>query len=302
MINILVGFRLDKHNLISKPIFSPRVTLRYSPITELGLRASYSSGYRAPQAYNEDLHIDALNNTVSVIRLSDDLRPEYSHSFNLSADYYHNFGRLQTNILVEGFYTLLNDVFTLEKVGEENGVIINERRNASGARIGGLTAEVKVGIPSIFDVQLGYTFQKSYYVEPERWSDSVAPQREMFRSPDHYGYLNANYFITKQLSASLFGTFTGPMLVQHAEHTLPDENIAPIPDSEVRTHSFFDFGVKVAYTFRLTKLINLEINAGVKNIFDSYQRDIDVGSGRDSAYIYGPSLPRTYFFGVKLHI
>ena len=302
MINILVGFRLDKHNLISKPIFSPRVTLRYSPITELGLRASYSSGYRAPQAYNEDLHIDVLNNTVSVIRLSDDLRPEYSHSFNLSADYYHNFGRLQANILVEGFYTLLNDVFTLEKVGEENGVIINERRNASGARIGGLTAEVKVGIPSIFDVQLGYTFQKSYYVEPERWSDSVAPQREMFRSPDHYGYLNANYFITKQLSASLFGTFTGPMLVQHAEHTLPDENVAPIPDSEVRTPSFFDFGVKVAYTFRLTELINLEINAGVKNIFDSYQRDIDVGSGRDSAYIYGPSLPRTYFFGVKLHI
>lgn len=298
--NALVGFRLDKHNMIQKPIFSPRVTLRYNPVSDLGLRASYSSGYRAPQAYNEDLHIDALNHTVSVIRLSDELRPEYSHSLSLSADYYRNFGRLQTNILLEGFYTILDDVFTLEKIGVENGVIINERRNAAGARVGGITAEVKLGIPSIFDVQLGYTFQKSRYVEPEQWSETVTPQREMFRSPDHYGYLSSNFYITKQFNASLFGTFTGPMLVQHAEHTTPSGVV--IPDAEVTTPSFLDCGIKLSYTFHLTNLINLEINAGVKNIFDSYQPDIDLGAGRDSAYIYGPSLPRTYFFGVKLHI
>ena len=50
------------------------------------------------------------------------------------------------------------------------------------------------------------------------------------------------------------------------------------------------------------KLLKLEINAGVKNILDSYQNDIDLGAGRDSAYIYGPSLPRTYFIGVKLSL
>ena len=299
--NALVGFRLDKHNMIQMPIFSPRVTLRYNPVSDLGLRASYSSGYRAPQAYNEDLHIDALNHTVSVIRLSEELRPEYSHSLSLSADYYRNFGRLQTNILLEGFYTILNDVFTLEKIGvDENGVIINERRNAAGARVGGVTAEVKLGIPSIFDVQLGYTFQKSRYVEPEQWSDVVTPQREMFRSPDHYGYFNSNFYITKQFNASVFATLTGSMLVQHAEHTLPDGTV--VGDAEVRTPTFFDCGAKLSYTFRLTNLINLEVNAGVKNIFDAYQQDVDLGAGRDSAYIYGPSLPRTYFFGVKLYL
>ena len=90
------------------------------------------------------------------------------------------------------------------------------------------------------------------------------------------------------------------MLVQHAEHTLPDGSV--VGDTEVRTPSFFDCGVKFSYTFHLTDLINLEVNAGVKNILDAYQRDIDLGAGRDSAYIYGPSLPRTFFFGVKLHI
>lgn len=297
-INILIGFRLDKHNMIKKPVFSPRVNVRYSPIDDLGIRASYSSGYRAPQAYNEDLHIDALNHAVSIISIADDLRPEFSHSFSASLDYYHTFGRVQTNLLVEGFYTILNDVFTLEKVGEDpEGNILKERRNASGARVGGITAELKVGIPNIFDVQVGYTFQKSLYVEPEQWSDAVVAQRRMFRSPDHYGYLNSNFYITKQFNASLFGTYTGPMLVQHNAYSIGGVEYG---DSEVVTESFWDIGVKLGYTFRLSDIINLEVNAGVKNIFDAYQRDLDVGAGRDSAYIYGPSLPRTFFVGVKL--
>jgi outer membrane receptor for ferrienterochelin and colicins len=163
-----------------------------------------------------------------------------------------------------------------------------------------VTAEVKLGIPSIFDVQLGYTFQKSRYVEPEQWSEDVTPQREMFRSPDHYGYLSSNFYFTKQFHGSLFGTFTGPMLVQHAVHTTPEG--IEIGDSEHMTKSFWDFGIKLAYTFRLSDLINLEVNAGVKNIFDEYQPDIDLGAGRDSTYIYGPALPRTYFFGMKLYL
>ena len=300
-VNILIGFRLDKHNMINRPIFSPRANIRYSPIDNLGLRVSYSSGYRAPQAYNEDLHIDALNHSVSLITLADDLRPEFSHSLSASADYYHNFGKVQTNILVEGFYTMLNDVFTLEKVDvNTDGVIIKERRNAAGARVGGITAEVKIGIPQLFDVQLGYTFQKSRYVEPEQWSDAVEAQRTMFRSPDHYGYLSSNFYITKQLNASLFGTYTGRMLVQHNAYT--DINGIEHDDSDVLTPAFWDCGFKVGYTFRLTNIINLEVNAGVKNIFDAYQRDIDWGAGRDSAYIYGPSMPRTYFVGVKLYL
>ena len=304
-VNVLIGFRLDKHNMIDRPIFAPRANVRYSPIENLGLRLSYSSGYRAPQAYNEDLHIDALNHSVSIIEIDPNLRPEFSHSLSASADYYHNFGRLQTNLLVEGFYTMLDDVFTLEKTGESyddegNHFIYKTRRNAAGARIGGITAELKLGIPNVFDVQLGYTFQKSLYVEPEQWSEDVEAQRTIFRSPDHYGYINAKYLITKKFNASIFGTYTGPMLVQHSAYT--DIFGVEHPDSETRTQSFWDFGCKLSYTFSLSNVVNLEINAGVKNIFDSYQRDIDMGAGRDSAYIYGPAMPRTYFFGVKLFL
>ena len=294
-VNILIGARLDKHNMIDRVIVSPRANIRYSPIEQVGLRLSYSSGYRAPQAYNEDLHIDALNHTVSLIRLADGLRPEYSHSLSASADLYHNFGRLQANMLVEGFYTILNDVFTLEKVDEADGVVIKERRNASGATVGGITAELKIGIPRIFEIQAGYTFQRSLYRQPERWSDEVDPQRRMFRSPDHYGYITSTFDIVRNFKASLFGTFTGPMLVQHNKGILP-------MDTQTVTPSFYDIGIRLAYTVRITDSIGLEVNAGVKNILDSYQRDLDYGAAKDSAYIYGPSLPRTYFVGLKFFL
>ena len=43
-----------------------------------------------------------------------------------------------------------------------------------------------------------------------------------------------------------------------------------------------------------------QVNAGVQNIFNAYQNDFDKGADRDSGYIYGPSLPRSFFAGVKI--
>lgn len=52
--------------------------------------------------------------------------------------------------------------------------------------------------------------------------------------------------------------------------------------------------------FSLYKFITLQLNAGIQNIFNAYQRDFDRGKERDSGYIYGPSMPRSYFAGAKL--
>jgi len=292
-VNIIVGGRLDKHSMIDKPIFSPRANIRYSPHEDIGLRLSYSSGYRAPQAYNEDLHIDALNNRSAIIVLDPDLKPEYSHSLSGSADLYRNFGAVQANLLVEGFYTDLDDVFALTKTGEdEAGNIIKMRHNASGASVAGITSELKFGIPNTFEIQLGYTFQRSRYDRPERWSDDVEPQRRMFRTPDHYGYMTASADITRNLRASLFGNYTGRMLVQHNAGWIDR-------DTDRLTPAFWDMGMRFSYLFRLTQTISMQLDAGVKNIFDSYQNDLDRGPSKDSVYIYGPSLPRTYFVGLK---
>ena len=292
---VLIGARLDKHNLMDRPVFSPRGTLRFKPARQVNLRASWSSGYRAPQAYNEDLHIEAVGGNVSVIELAPGLRPEYSHSLSVSGDVYHSFGRLQTMFLVEGFHTMLNDVFALEKTGANDmGYINYVRRNAKGAKVTGVNLEAELGIPGVFELQAGYTLQQSRYNQPERWSETLAPQRDMFRSPSNYGYFTSSFDVTKRFRVSLFGSHTGSMLVKH---TLADGT-----DSERKTPSFFDAGLKLARRFTIGKSCEIEMNAGVKNIFDSFQRDLDYGQEKDSSYIYGPSFPRLFFAGIKVSL
>ncbi|MCD8101245.1 MAG: TonB-dependent receptor [Alistipes sp.] len=304
--NLLVGGRLDKHNMMKNAVFNPRANVRYSPGEQVGLRLSYASGYRAPQAYDEDLHVDAVGGTVSLIELDPALKPEYSHSVSASADLYHNFGRLQTNLLLEGFYTRLNDVFSLVQYGEEevNGVTYRRlrRENADGAVVTGLNAELKMGIPALFELQLGYTFQKSRYTEPFQWSEDLAPQKKMFRSPDHYGYFTANYVFTRSFNVSLFGNYTGPMLVQHIVSAEDGAGRVTETETEKQVRGFIDVGLKLAYNFSLSAHCNLEVSGGVKNIFDQFQKDLDYGRLKDASYIYGPSLPRLYFVGLKFYM
>jgi outer membrane receptor for ferrienterochelin and colicins len=56
----------------------------------------------------------------------------------------------------------------------------------------------------------------------------------------------------------------------------------------------------MAYTFLLPDKLSIQFFTGIQNIFNNYQKDFDKGIFRDAGYIYGPSRPRTLFFGIKL--
>lgn len=296
----LVGARVDKHSLIRNAIVSPRLNIRFNPSDNFNFRASYSTGFRSPQAYDEDFHVAIVGGERVVTVLAPGLKQESSQSVSLSADMYHRFGNVQTNLLVEGFFTDLRDVFALRQLDglDANGNAVLERYNGSGARVAGVNLEAKAVFSSHFDVQGGVTLQRSRYKKPEQWSDNpdVPAEKRMFRTPDVYGYLTANWEITHSLRATVTGTATGPMLVQHMEGSGTDVDLA------VETQSFFDASAKLTYTFRLFNRVNLDISAGVSNIFNSYQSDFDKGPKRDSGYIYGPSLPRCVNLGVSLRI
>ena len=294
--SILVGGRLEQHSLLEKPIFSPRANVRYTPIDPIILRVSYASGYRAPQIYEEDLHVGAVGGEVSLISLDENLRPEYSHSVSGSVDMYQRFGKWDLNLTLEGFFTQLNDVFTLVENGHDAmGNLLLTRTNASGARVAGLNVEAKVGYGHLLTFQAGYTYNHSRYIQPEQWSPTIAPQRRMFRTPDHYGYFLLNIEPVKHFHILTNGKVTGNMLVQHFAGYIPE-------DKEVTTPVFFEWDVKLCYDIPIYKHYTLEINAGVKNLLDHFQQDFDKGMDRDAGYIYGPATPRTFFAGVNLKI
>ena len=295
--SFLIGGRMDKHDLIRKAIFSPRANIRFNPTGNINLRVSYSSGFRAPQAFDEDMHIAIVGGERVAIRLADNLREERSHSLSLSADLYGMFGNVQTNLLVEGFYTTLDDVFVLRETGtfDSSGATVKERTNGSGANVMGFNVEGKAAFATWLQLQAGVTVQRSRYKEPEKWSDDPATPAEirMFRTPDVYGYMTSMIMPFKSFDIALSGTYTGPMLVQHIAGSGADRDVA------VRTRGFFDLNVKLCYDIPIYREMTMELFCGVQNLFNSYQKDFDIGADRDSGYIYGPSQPRSLFAGIK---
>ena len=294
--SILIGGRLEKHNLLKKPIFTPRASVRYTPIKDLILRVGYASGYRAPQTYDEDLHVGAVGGEVHLISLDPNLKEERSHSATLSIDWYKSVRKWDINFTAEGFFTQLNNVFALREDGhDEQGNLLLTRVNASGARVAGVNVEGKIGYGRLFTLQLGYTYEQSRYIEDFQWSPTIAPQRRMFRTPDHYGFFIVNVHPVKGLNITTNGKVTGNMLVQHYAGYIPQ-------DEEVETAPFFEWDIKLAYEIPLYKNYTLEISAGVKNLLDQYQKDLDKGMNKDASYIYGPFTPRSYFVGLNLKI
>ena len=294
---MLVGARLDKHNLIDHPIFSPRVNFLYKPSDNLQARLTYSTGVRAPQAYDEDLHVTAVGGEGVQIRLADGLREERSNSFSGSVDWSFPMGHWQSNILLEGFYTDLHHVFVLEDIGEDqNGDKIKERRNGSGAKVYGVNLDAKVAHGREAQLQLGFTVQRSRYNRAEVWTSEGEEEqttKRMPRTPDYYGYFTFTSAPLKNFDFSLSGTYTGKMIVPHMAGYIEKSRMEHTPQ-------FMDLNLKLNYTFVLKDHIKMQVNGGVQNIFNSFQKDLDKGEFRDAGYFYGPTQPRTYFVGIKI--
>ena len=292
-VTMLAGLRMDSHNLISNPILSPRVNLMWKPSDRLQTRLTWSTGFRAPQAYDEDLHVTAVGGEGVLIQLADGLKPEYSNSFSGSVDWTFGCGHFLFNILGELFYTSLDDVFYLRDIGTDaDGNAVKERRNGDGAQVYGANIEARAAHGSHLLLQAGLTVQRSRYRKLTAWSDdpTVAPVRNIPRTPDLYGYFTMNAKPAKRLDVSLSGIYTGRMYVPHFGQQ----------DEMVHTSDFMELSAKLAYTFPLSHHLRLQLNCGVQNIFNAFQSDLDRGEYRDSGYFYGPTQPRTFFVGCKV--
>lgn len=305
--SILLGGRIDKHNQVEKAIVSPRFNLRYNPSQNINLRLTYSGGFRAPQLFDEDLHVDIAGGNQVIRRLSDNLREERSHSISGSADLYHQAGITLFNLLIEGFYTRLDHPFTGVKRGNE--ILIGNAED--GAKVYGVNLEGRAAIGTTVDLQAGATLQRSLYDNERKWwepepgeeeaLDRVTPTRRMMRTPDNYAYFVATWNATPGFSATLSGNYTGSMLVPHEAGFGREglDRFSPVNTTE-ESPSFLELNVRASYTISLNEETSLQLNAGIQNITNAFQKDFDTGAGRASSYLYGPGTPRSFFAGFKL--
>lgn len=313
----LVGARLDYVNVdgfytletierssqVEETVLSPRITLLYNVTEGLQFRGGYARGFRAPQAFNEDLHISSVGGEQRFVILSDDLESEFSDAFTGSLNFTKDYNKVQTNFLVEGFYTSIQNPFTIVSTGSSlpNGSILEESRNGVGAFVAGTNVELTVSPNKKWYFQAGATFQNALFRENQVLfeADGSDPSEQdvvvdqFVRTPDIYGFLNTNWTPIDAFKIDVTGSFTGPMVVLRV---VSDSGFLDLVDS----NSFFDLTTKLTYHFDVKDTFHIELSGGVQNLFNSFQDDFDRGALRDSDYVYGPSRPRTVFVGIKL--
>lgn len=339
--SVLLGGRMDYVRLAQggkssvKPlfIFSPRANLRFNPNKDLSLRLSYSEGFRAPQFFDEELHVELAGGSPIARVLSENLKEERSRSLSASVDWYGSiYDEWQYNLMMEGFATFLTDQFIDSPIQKElNGIkqriIINSSEGV--AKVFGVNLEGKIAYGRLWELQAGITVQRSLYGSAKTLidADNDTGQAEVStleyeRTPNVYGYFASTLRPFKRFSFNLSGTYTGSMLVPHeAYEGMPQgakvesnghfthveggavwRGVAPGHAYLLTSKPFFDLDAKASYEVVLSPTVSLDLSLGVQNIFDAYQQDADKGPGRASTFVYGPILPRRIYASVAFRI
>ncbi len=326
IITLSGGLRFDNYTIhdvsnelpaISNMVASPRANVLVNFNDNLQFRSSFASGYRAPQIFDEDLHIETSGARRITHVNSPDLTQETSYSYNASFAYSNIFGSsnpVQSEFIVEGFYTRLinpfaNEYSPMDEFGNIEYVRVNSEDDAY---VFGANFEANVALSKKILIQAGYTYQKSEYEVAQQWGEEDSNVSKSFiRTPNSYGFLVSNIKFTKKFETSITGTYTGSMLIPHfglnaetdvAEEIYALENGHVIAGEQLEaSESFLDMGINFSYSVDIQKLYFVKFSAGVKNIFNQTQKTHDRGIFRDAGYIYGPCTPRTLTFGIEIY-
>lgn len=291
-LTVIGGVRLDKHSALEQAVISPRANIRAEILHDLFLRAGFTTGFKAPQVFDEDLHIESLGGEQRIVRNTAGLEPERSRSISGGIEYLGFIGDYAVMAGLTAFHTRLSDAFTtVSRSHGAQGAILWERINADGAQLSGVEADLGFKPVPSTELRLGLTWKNSRYDSPQEIFDGVFSDR-FLRTPDLFGYLRVTQEFSERFN--LFGAvrYTGTMVV-------PNEVTKQLIMTE---QTFIEIDLGLQTKLSLFDDVAFTVNLGVKNLTDAYQHDLMRGVDRDPAYLYGPQLPRRFYLSVDVGI
>ena len=295
--SLLTGTRVDYHNFVNKLVVNPRMSVMYKPNQISQIRLGYATGFRAPQAFDTDLHIAFAGGGISRISIDPLLKNESSRSINLSYNYDHPREDYIYGYTIELFHTRLRDAFVLNAVGEDQFGQQFLKQNGGSSQVNGITIEGRVNIKKRIQLESGFTFQRSSYKRPIKHLENLEGIRRFVRTPDTYGFINFTFMPNDGWNVNLNYILTGSMIVPHLGGAINQ----PL-DEFKKTAPFNNISLRLSRNISFGERIKSDIHFGIKNALNSYQNDFDIGKNRDSNYVYGPGLPRSYYIGFLIEI
>lgn len=296
-VTLLTGIRYDHHNHHGN-IFSPRVSVKYSPNLTNTIRLSTGNGFRVVNLFTED---HAALTGARTVEIANELRPEESWNVNLNYAKMiaHSSGYI--NLDASAFYTYFTNKIIGDFQTDPERIIYD---NLNGHAISkGITLNAEFAFTNSLKVISGVTLMDVYQIQSDNTGNEMkTPQ--LF-APKVSGTYSISYSLDKSgITFDLTGRLNGPM-------HLP---IVPKDERPGQSPWFTIMNFQVTKTFTN----GIELYAGAKNLlnfipedpllrpFDPFDKNITIdnpnGFTFDTSYNYAPIQGIKGFAGVRYTI
>jgi outer membrane receptor for ferrienterochelin and colicins len=287
---LLYGARVDRHSEIDGAVVSPRLSALYRPHPELTLRGSLARGFRAPEVFDEDLHLTLVGGgETRVTRNSPSLAEERSTNALVSLEWLPDLGKGSAVVDFTAFRTDLDGQFLARPADDPATPVVEyERVNHGESRVEGMELTLGHRVPGRFTVEASWVLQRARYGEPE----PEFGRRDFLRTPRRLG--NARLSWSLPYGDLVVGArYVGAMRVPHYAGFVPETRLETTAPFVV---------VDAGWTFPVALRGGTEasVTIGGRNLGDERQPDPDQGPNRDASYVYGPRHPRSFAVSLRL--
>lgn len=266
---LLLAARYD-YNSAHGNVFTPRLSLKYTPDSDNILRLNAGTGFRVVNLFTED-HA-ALSGAREVV-IKNALRPEQSYNGNLSYTRYWSFAgddcvhdSVLSSVLqgisidATAFYTYFTNQITPDYDTDPTKIIYDNLAGYGVSAGGSLDVTLNFVVP--LSVRIGVTYADVFQMRDD--AQGIRRREQLFFAPRWSGTWALSYKPVKELSIDYTGRWTGAMRLPATLDPLPEES----PD-------FALHNLQVSY--RLIEgergLPALELYGGAKNLFNYLPRE-----------------------------
>ncbi|OAM90448.1 TonB-dependent receptor [Termitidicoccus mucosus] len=295
-LDLVLGGRIDKSSTLENPILSPRIAAAWSATETLKLQAGVTTGFRAPEVFSEDLHVDTLGAEQVRIRNAAGLSEEQAVTTMIGLEWRSAAAGARWAFDATASLTDIKDTFVLGEIQTDpvDGSLFQERGNSSGSRIAGFESNVAFEPNRALRFTAGLAYYQSRYDQAEMIFDdtsddgtTVIATRDYLKTPKWSGVVQSVWTPNEAFEAFVGLKYTGRM-------NALNNNTGTLN----RTPDFWVVDLGLTRHFRFSGR-HLDFSVGVKNLFDERQRDLEVGASRDSDYVYGPRFARSFYGTLK---
>lgn len=295
-----LGTRYNYHKSFGNH-FTPKASLMYS-LGSFNLRATYSTGFRAPGLDELYYHYFAVNRGKAQISFGNkDLKPEKSNYFSLNAEYRTS----NVAVSVTGFLNRINDMVVKQNIDvdddtrhmlmqefpemtqEQADKMVSYARyqNSDKGDVKGVQLNVSANIFKGFNLSANYAYTYARSMSVPAGSADVAEWTPLERSVRHAATVAANWHHAWGKAYALNVNLNGRL--QSKTYYTGSYEDAP---------GFGIWNLHTTHTLDFAKWALLEPSIGVDNIFDRVDRRIDSSTRKYALYSPG----RMLVVGLKL--